>query len=149
MLPPYYDTAQSPWSAPTKLLKYCFKTPFTRSILPSIWKRKAVLNLSFIPTSLEKCIENALVNFGSWSDTITLGNPWCLNHPLTKGYVVSNAVAVPTIGTMCVDLANRFTINKMVLYTCDSSKLVIKSMHILCHGPDGIGNGCKKPPFFL
>ena len=30
-----------------------------------------MLNLSFIPTSLDKCLYNALVNLGSWSNTIT------------------------------------------------------------------------------
>ena len=49
---------------------------------------------------------------------------------------------------MCAHLANRSTINKMASYPCDSGKLVIKSMHIPCHGANGIGNGCKKPPWF-
>ena len=110
------------------------KTPFTRSVFPSVWEWKAVLNLSFIPTSLENCLQNALVNLGSWSNTITLGNPWCLHHPLRKGYAVSNAVAVLTIGTMCANLANRSIINKLASYPCDSGKIMIKSMYILYHG---------------
>ena len=32
--------------------------------------------------------------FGSCSNVITLGNPWCLHHPLRIGYAVSNKVAV-------------------------------------------------------
>jgi hypothetical protein len=106
---------------------------------PTVWKWKAILNLSFFPTFLAKCIQNAFVNFGSWSDTIPLGNPWCLHQPLRIGYVVSNAVAVSTIGTMCANLANRTTITKMASHPCDSGKFVLKSMHILCHGPGGIG----------
>jgi hypothetical protein len=107
-----------------------------------------VLNFSFIPTFLEKCIQNAFVNFGSRSDTITFGNPWCLHRPLRIGYAVSNAVAVPTIGTMCANLANRTTITKMALYPCGSGQLVIKSMHIQCHDYVGIDNGSKRPPCF-
>ena len=117
----------------TKFLKYWFMTPFTRSVFPTIWKWKVMINLSFIPTFLEKYIQNALVNFGYWSDSITFGNPWCLYQPLRIGYAVSTAVAVPTIGTMCANLANRATITKIVSYSCGSGKFVIKSMHIQCH----------------
>jgi hypothetical protein len=108
-----------------------------------------VLNFSFIPKFLEKCIQNAFVNFGSRSDTMTLDNPWCLHQPLRIGYAVSNAVAVPTIGTTCANLANRTTITKMASHSCDSGKFVMKSMHILCHGLGGIGPGRKRPPCFF
>ena len=129
-------------------MRVATKTLFTCSVFPSVGEWKAVLNLSFVPISLEKYLQNALVNFESRSDTITFGNPWCLDHRLRKGYAVSNTVAVPTMDTMYTNLADCSTINKMASYPCDSDKLVIKSMHILCHGPDGIGNGCKKPPCF-
>jgi hypothetical protein len=79
---------------------------------------------------------------------MTLGNPWCLHQPLRISYAVSNAVAVPTIGTMCANLVNRTTITKMALYTCDSGQLVIKSMHIQCHGYVKIDNGSKRPSYF-
>jgi hypothetical protein len=49
-----------------------------------------------------------------------------LHQPLRIGYVVSNAVAVPTIGTMCTNLENRTTITKMASYSCGSGKLVMK-----------------------
>ena len=111
---------------------------------PTDWKWKTILNLRFFRTSLEKCIQNAFVNFGSRSDTITLGNPWCLHQPLRIGYAVSNAVVVPTIGTMYANLANRTTITKMASYPCGSGQLVIKSMHIQCHGYVGIDNGFKR-----
>jgi hypothetical protein len=101
----------------------------------------------FILTLFEKCIQNAFVNFGFRSDTITLGNPWCLHQPLRIGYAVSNAVAVPTIGTTCANLANPTTITKMALHPCDSGKFVLKTMHILCHGLGGIGPGRKWPPY--
>ena len=84
-----------------------------------------MLNLRFIPTSLEKCLQNAFVNYGSQPYIITLGNPWCLNHLLRKGYAVSNAVAVPTMGTMCANLEKPFyhqqngIIPMWLLQTCD------------------------------
>jgi hypothetical protein len=122
------------------------KIPFTRSVFPTVWELKAILNLSFIPTFLEKYIQNAFVNFRFQFDTISLGNPWCLHKLLKIGYEVFNAVAVSTIGTMYANLANRSTMTKMTSYPCDSGKLVIKSMHIQCHGYVGIGNSSKRPP---
>ena len=101
-----------------------------------------MLSLSSIRTLLEKCLQNALVNFGSRCNTISFGNPWCIHHPLRKGY------AVPTIGTMCANLANHSTITKMASHPCDSGKLVMKSMHIPCHGLNGIGNSFKRPTCF-
>ena len=133
---------------PTKVLKYWFKTPFTCSSFPTIWEWKVVLIFGFIPTFLDKCIQNAFVNFGSRSDIIISGNPWCLNLPLKIAYAVSNAVAVPTLGTICSKLANRTTITKMVSHPCGFGKLVIKSMHIQCHGHVGIGNDSKSLPWF-
>ena len=88
------------------------------------------------------------MNFGSQSDTITIGNLWCLNHPLRKRYAIPDVVAVPTINTMCANLANRFTITKMTSYPCDFGTLVMKSMHILCYGPIRIDNSCKRRPCF-
>lgn len=57
-----------------------------------------------------------------------------------KGYDVSNAVVVPTIGTTRAKLENWSTINKMTSYLCGFHKLVIKTMDIPCHGPGGINN---------
>jgi hypothetical protein len=37
--------------------------------------KNAMLKVNLVPTFLKKCLQNALVNFGSWFDTITLGNP--------------------------------------------------------------------------
>ena len=107
-----------------------------------------MLNFSFIPTFLEKCLQNALVNFGFWSNTINFGNPWSLNYSLEKDYAISNVVIVPIIDTMYAKLANRSMINKMGSYPFDSGKLVIKSMHTLCHGLGRLNIGCKRPTCF-
>ena len=93
-----------------------------------------MLNVSFVPTFLKKCLQNVLVNIGFRSHTITLSNPWCLHHALRKSFAVSNAVAVPTINTICINLLNRSTIRKMALYPCDTNKLMMKSINTLCHG---------------
>ena len=101
-----------------------------------------MLYLSFIPTFLDNDLQNALVNFGSPSNTITLGTPWCLHHPLIK------AMRSPMRfgSTMSANLANRSIITKMTLYPYDSDKLLMKSMHILCRGTGGIGNGGERRP---
>ena len=107
-----------------------------------------MLNFSFDPNFMKKCISNAVVNFGFQSDINIFGNPWCLNHPLRIDYAVSNTDAIFTIGTTFANLANHSTITKMTLYVCDFDKLLMKSMHILCHGLSGLGNGCKRLVWF-
>ena len=95
----------------------------------------------FIPTFVEKCIQNAFVNFEFWSDTITFGNPWCVHHPLRIGYVVSKTVAVPTIGTMCANLANHITIMwasinpslQCILVRLEVPFVTITNQHFTCN----------------
>jgi hypothetical protein len=68
---------------------------------------------------------------------------------IEKGHVISNEVAVPTIGTTCANLQNQSTINKMKSYPYNFGKVTMESMNTLCHGLGGIGNDCKRSACFL
>jgi hypothetical protein len=113
-----------------------------------VWEWKAIVNINFVSIFLRRIFLNALMNFGSQSNTINFNKPWYLHHTLTKNYVVSNTVTFPKIGTMCANLANRPTITNMTYCFFYSNKFVMKTMHILCHDPDKIGNDCKRSPCF-
>jgi len=63
---------------------------------------------------------------------------------LRNNHVISNAVEILIVGSMCANLAFQSIIINMASYLYDLGKLMMKSMHILCHGPGGINNGCKK-----
>ena len=149
----FNETPLDPYSSPnlvgsyipTNFLEYWFKSPFTCSGFSIIWEWKVVLNFGFIPNFLVKCIKNAL-----W----TLVRHNHSRQPMVPPPTFENWLCGlqrccgSTIGTMSVNLANRTTITKMASYPCGSGKLVMKSMHIQCYGPCGIGNGRKRPPCF-
>jgi hypothetical protein len=101
-----------------------------------------MLNLIFIPIFLEKFIQDAIVNFGSQFDTITISNPWYFPPLLRIGYRVSNATTIPTIDNICTNLVNRSTIPKIALYASNSDKFEMKFLVIQCHGSNMIRNIC-------
>ena len=57
--------------------------------------------------------------------------PWCLHHPLKNGYVVSCAVAVLKIDTMCANLPNQSIIPLWLWQTFDEIHAHIISWHEL------------------
>ena len=106
-----------------------------------------MLNLSCISTFLKKCIQNVVVKFEFWSNTITLSNLWCLHQPWRKGYAVSNADCGSHDHHHVRQLANQSTITKMAS-PCGYNKLVLKSMDTFCHGLGIINDGCRAPAYF-
>ena len=87
---------------------YRLKTSFTRSVCISVWTWKVMLNINFFSTFLKKCLQNAIINFGSRSDTITIINPWCLHHALSRNFAIFNSVADSIVNIICAIMSPKW-----------------------------------------
>jgi len=108
-----------------------------------------VLILSFDPIHFHKVCQNLLVNFGSRSETMSFGRPWCLKTCVKNNLPISWVVASSFVGMKCAILLNRSTTTMMASNALDGGKLAMKSMDTLSHDPLGISKGCNKLVYFL
>ncbi len=107
-----------------------------------------MLILSFDPIRFHKARQNLLVNFGSRSETMSFGRPWCLKMWEKNNLPVSWAVASSFVGMKCTILLNRSTTTMMASNPLDGGKLTMKSMDTLSHDPSGIGKVVTNPLAF-
>ncbi len=66
-------------------------------------------HLELNPMRFHRAHQNLLMNFGSQSDTMSFGRPWCLNTYVKNNLLVSWAVALSFVGMKCVILLYRLT----------------------------------------
>ena len=117
-----------------------------RSVWPSIYGWKAVLNFSLVLIALWTLLQNANVKQLSLSKMIDIGTPWSRTISFTYKSANCSSEYVILIGKKCADLVNLSTITHTT--SCPLvvlGKPTTKSMEICSHFHSGISIGCRTP----
>ena len=101
-----------------KGLDHFFRVQFILLVCPSVCGWCAEDIASLVPRFLKRVFQNWLVNFGSWSKTITWGRLWWTKMCLKNNCAIWGAVALVWVGIKCACLDNQLTTTKIELYPC-------------------------------